>query len=218
MTGARIGRDAGGWPPAGAAVPVPMPPAVSSVASLLARVDALALYGAARAFLVIAIHAAAFAVMLATEADVEARAAYVLFWGLLNFLCLALLRRPAAAAMLSLGLVSALILLSGFKHDILFMTVNFVDLMLIDVDTFRFLFAVFPGLDWQVGVTALAFVIATVAIFRLDPFRVRRRVALVGLLACVTALAGLAFALPTDPYDEFYRHQYVSKFARSGVT
>src|SRR5262249_58238398 len=34
---------------------------------------------------------------------------------------------------------------------------------------------------------------------------------------CVAALAGLSLAVPTDREDEFQRHQYVSKFARSAA-
>ena len=43
-----------------------------------------------------------------------------------------MLRRPAIAALLSLAMVVALIMLSQFKYDKLMMTVNFVDLMVID--------------------------------------------------------------------------------------
>ena len=39
--------------------------------------------------------------------------------------------------------------------------------------------------------------------------------ALLGCLGCLSALAALSFALPSDREDEFYPHQYVSKFARS---
>ena len=49
-----------------------------------------------------------------------------------------MLRRPAIAALLSLAMIVALILLSQFKYDKLMMTVNFVDLMIIDQDTSRF--------------------------------------------------------------------------------
>ena len=39
--------------------------------------------------------------------------------------------------------------------------------------------------------------------------------ALLGCLGCLSALTALSFALPSDREDEFYPHQYVSKFARS---
>ena len=66
-----------------------------------------------------------------------------------------MLRRPAAAAALSLAFVAVLILLSQLKHSILFMTINFVDLMIIDTDTFAFLLTVFPGLHRNVGLAVL---------------------------------------------------------------
>jgi hypothetical protein len=40
---------------------------------------------------------------------------------------------------------------------------------------------------------------------------------LLGCLLCLIALAGLSLTLPTDREDEFYPHQYVSKFARSAA-
>ena len=44
----------------------------------------------------------------------------------------------------------ALILFSQFKYDKLMMTVNFVDLMIIDQDTSAFLFTVMPNLRWTI--------------------------------------------------------------------
>src|SRR6516164_1791649 len=44
-----------------------------------------------------------------------------------------------------------------------------------------------------------------------------RGTALLGFLLCLTALAGLSLTVPTDREDEFYPHQYVSKFARSAA-
>src|SRR5262249_58541341 len=54
-------------------------------------------------------------------------------------------------------------------------------------------------------------------LWRVEPFRVRRGTALLGCLLCLIALAGLSLAAPTDREDEFYPHQYVSKFARSAA-
>ena len=56
-----------------------------------------------------------------------------------------------------------------------------------------------------------------VLLWRAEPFRVRRGTALLGCLLCLAALAGLSLAVPTDREDEFYPHQYVSKFARSAA-
>src|SRR5205085_74125 len=51
-----------------------------------------------------------------------------------------------------------------------------------------------------------------------DPLRVRRRTAALAGTACVAGLAALAWAVPGDPQEEFNSENYVSKFARSGVT
>ncbi len=64
-----------------------------------------------------------------------ARIGFALAWGILNFFLIALLRRPALSGALSLTLVVVLVLLSRLKHDVVQMTANFVDLMVIDRDT-----------------------------------------------------------------------------------
>src|SRR5262245_15344377 len=92
------------------------------------------------------LHVWALAILAAREVDLVAKAAYLLVWGLLNFLWLILFRRPIAAALISLEFIVALILLSQFKHDKLWMTVDFVDLMIIDQDTLAFLLAAIPSL------------------------------------------------------------------------
>ena len=112
--------------------------------------------------------------MGATESTLTAMAAFLLAWGMLNFFWLALLRRPAAAAMLSLVMMTVLVLLSQLKYQVLMMTANFVDLMIIDTDTVTFLFTIFPALRWIVALSAIAFVPLVVLAWRLDPFRVRR--------------------------------------------
>ena len=57
--------------------------------------------------------------------------------------CCAARRSPAA---LSLMLIVVLILLSQFKQDILIMSANFIDVLLIDADTISFLLTVVPRL------------------------------------------------------------------------
>ena len=121
-----------------------MPPANASLTD-----RSLGATGAgARAFVprvvLVALHLAALALMASTEVDLVPKAAFLLAWGLFNFVWLSLLRRPAVAAALSLAMIVVLILLSRFKHDVLLMTVNFVDLMVIDSDTIAFLVNVFP--------------------------------------------------------------------------
>ncbi|MGZ3295919.1 MAG: sulfatase-like hydrolase/transferase, partial [Xanthobacteraceae bacterium] len=108
-----------------------------------------------------------------------------------------------------------LILLSQFKHAVLMMTATFVDVMIIDLATFSFLLAIIPGLAWKVGLALMLAIPVLLAAWRADPFRVPRGRALLGCLGCLGALTVLSFAFPLDREDEFYPHQYVSKFVRS---
>jgi hypothetical protein len=123
-------------------------------------------------------HLAAFAIMASTETWCAATAAFLFAWALLNCLWLALLRRPAAAGMLSLIMVIVLVLLSQLKHQVLMMTANFVDLMIVDTDTVAFLFTIFPALRWIAVLSAIAIVPLIVLTWRLDAFRVGRVAAL----------------------------------------
>jgi hypothetical protein len=152
-----------------------------------------------------------------SEADLAARTAFVLTWGLLNFFWLVLLRRPVTSAALSLALIIILIALSQFKHTVLMMTANFVDVMIIDLATFSFLMTIIPGLAWKVGLAAALAIPVLLAMWHSDPFRVRRGMSLLGCLGSLGLLTALSLALPMDREDEFYSHQYVSKFARSAA-
>src|SRR5215468_1671071 len=193
--------------------PRAMPPAVLDLKNRLASADRRY----AGRFALAAIHLAAFGILLWSEDEPAARAAFVLTWGVLNFFWLVLLRRPLTSAALSLTVIVILIALSQFKHSTLMMTATFVDVIIIDVATFLFFIKVNPGL---VGKLALATVLATpvmVLLWRAEPFRVRRATALPGAFLCLAALAALSLAVPTDREDEFYPHQYVSKFARSAA-
>ncbi|MET0632274.1 MAG: sulfatase-like hydrolase/transferase, partial [Xanthobacteraceae bacterium] len=125
--------------------------------------------------------------------------------------------RPVTAVALSLAMIVILMLLSHFKHRILMMTVTFVDVMVIDLDTFSFLLTMIPGLAWKVALAVLLAGPVLALLWRLEPFRVRRGLAVVGAALSFAALAALSFALPTDREDEFYDHNYVSKFARSAA-
>ena len=156
--------------------------------------------------------------MFQTETDFAARAGFLLSWGILNFFWIALLRRPALSGALSLTLVVVLILLSRLKHDIVQMTANFVDLMVIDRDTAAFLFTIFPGLRWSVISAALVIVPLMYALWWLDPFRIRRLPAAAAMLACLAALVGYALAWPEEAWRGYYDDGYLSKFSRSGVT
>src|SRR4029077_20435325 len=146
------------------------------------------------------------------------RIGFLLSWGILNFFWIALLRRPALSAALSLTLVVLLVLLSRLKHDVVQMTANFVDLMVIDRDTAAFLFTIFPNLRWSVIAAALVIVPLMYTLWWLDPFRIRRLPALACQLACLAALVGYSIACPDEAWRGYYDDGYLSKFARSGVT
>src|SRR6187551_3090265 len=194
-----------------ASAPNPGPSATTLVAGLAA-------IGLWRLSAVAAPHMAALAVMLQTEADFGGRMGFVLAWSILNFAFIALLRRPALSGALSLTLVVILVLLSRLKHDVVQMTANFVDLMVIDRDTAAYLFTIFPNLRWNVVGAALVILPLMYALWWLDPFRIRRLPAAAGLLACLAALTGQAMTWPDEAWRGYYDNGYLSKFAHSGVT
>src|SRR3954454_11331018 len=195
-----------------------MAPPPNSSSSIAAVASGLAAFGIWRLLAVAAPHLGALVIMLQTETDFGSRLGFLLAWGILNCLWIALLPRPALSGALSLTLVVILVLLSRLKHDIMQMTANFVDLMVIDRDTAAFLFTIFPNLRWSVIGVALLTLPLMAALWWLDPFRIRRLPAAAAALACVAALTGYAFAWPDEAWRGYYDDGYLSKFARSGVT
>jgi hypothetical protein len=165
----------------------------------------------------ISLHIAALVVLFCTEQSVVAGLLFLLAWGLLNLTLLTVFRRPAPAAALSLVLFVVLILLSRFKQDILLMSANFIDVLLIDSDTVSFVLTIFPELRWKVVVAAVVLVPVIALLWWIDPIRVRRRIAAAGVVACVAALAILSLAVPMDRERAFEGAHYVSQFARSGA-
>lgn len=190
-------------------------PELPKAAPAVARASAVTLW---QWLAVAAPHLAAIAVMLQTETDLMSRLAFALAWAILNFLWIALLRRPALSGALSLTLVVILILVSRLKHDVVQMTANFVDLMVIDRDTVAFLFTIFPNLRWSAIGASLALLPLMYALWWLDPFRLRRLPALALALAALVVLVAGARLYPDEDWRAFYDDGYVSKFARSGVT
>jgi len=87
--------------------------------------------------------------MFATEDDLWSRTLFLLTWAVFNFSFLVLLRRPAMAGVLSLTLIVLLVACSRLKHDVAQMTVDFVDLLIIDRGTVSFLLTIFPALRWS---------------------------------------------------------------------
>ena len=171
-----------------------------------------------RIALVAAPHLGALLLMAFTEADLVARTAFVLSWGALNAFWLVLLRRPGLSGLLSLALFALLFILSRFKYDVLQMTANFVDIMVVDTDALAFLFALFPNLRWVAAAVMLASVPLAVAMWRVDPFQLRRRVAALIGAASFGGLVALALSFPQDPWEGYLRESDISKFARSAVS
>jgi hypothetical protein len=194
-----------------ALAPIPGPSATTATGGL-------ASVGLWRLLAVAAPQFAALLLMFQTETDLSSRTGFLMSWGILNFFWIALLRRPALSGALSLTLVVVLVLLSRLKHDVVQMTANFVDLMVIDRDTAAFLFTIFPHLRWSVIGAAVVTIPLMYALWWLDPFRIRRLPATACMLACLAALVGYAFTWPDEAWRGYYDDGYLSKFSRSGVT
>src|SRR5215470_13322214 len=194
-----------------------MPPFIATLTSRWAAPDTVGLRNGLRTALIAAAHAAALGLMLWSEAGVVPKLVFCLVWGLLNFFWLAVLRRPALSAALSLATIVVLILLSRLKYEIIWMTANFLDLMIVNADTVDFLLAVKPDLSRKVLLVLALVLPALTIIWWSDVFRIRRRTAATGLAACAAALLGMSVAFPQEEWDTFVGDSYVSKFVRSGV-
>jgi phosphoglycerol transferase MdoB-like AlkP superfamily enzyme len=162
-------------------------------------------------------HLAALAIMLWSEITLLSVVVFVLAWGFVNGVWLVLLRRPALAAALSLVLFAVLIIVSRFKFDVLWMSLSFIDVMIIDADTFAFLMMMFPSVRTAAIVAVLIFIPLAIAAWRLDPFRVHRGAAALGSAACLAGITGLSLAHPVSPGEAFGDWNYVSYFTRTGV-
>jgi hypothetical protein len=125
--------------------------------------------------------------------------------------------RPGIAASLSLIAFIVLIALSRLKFDVTQLTLTFLDLLLIDRDTFSFLVTTHPWLRWQIA-TGVALALPLLwLVFALDPFRVRRRLALAGAGAALLGMIGLSVPNPEQPWEPFQGVNHISNLARSGV-
>jgi sulfatase-like protein len=193
-----------------------MPPAVAYLADRLGVTDTGVGYW--RISVIALIHLVALGLMAWSEVAILPKLIFLLTWGLFNFFWLVLLRRPAASAVLSLGMIVTLILASQLKHDIIWMTATFLDVMIVDTDSIKFLLSVMPGLGREVIIALAVFALVLGLIWYTDRFRVRRSLATGGFACCLTALAGLSLANPQEEWEAFFGDSYVSKFVRSGVT
>jgi hypothetical protein len=165
-----------------------------------------------------AIHLAALGIMAWTESGWFAQALFVLVWAALNFAFLMALRRPGISAALSLLLVVILVVLSQFKFTVLWMVINFFDILIVDSDTVSFLLSIFPDLRTAIVIAALLAIPVLTLIWRIDRFRVPRLVSLLGATSCGIAITVLSLAVPEEPWEQFQGVNHVSTFARSGVT
>jgi hypothetical protein len=162
-------------------------------------------------------HVAVLVVMFLTEGGVVARTTFLATWGLVNFFWLAVLRRPAVAGALSLGMIIALIQLSRLKYEMIWMTANFLDVMILDPDSISYALSVMPTLDRSIMLALALPVPILVVLWWFDRRRVRRAISLAGLAACLIVLTGVSLANPQEDWEAFFNDGYVSKFARSGV-
>jgi hypothetical protein len=167
--------------------------------------------------LIAALHLAALAVIWTTEYGPFAITLSLLAWIFANCLLLAVLQRPAISAAIALALTVLLIALSRFKFDILQLSLTFLDFLIIDRDTFSFLLSVFPRLQMQLIVAGLVAAPLLWLIWRLDPFRVRRRLPLAGVAATAAIITAMSVAFPEQPWEPFQGVNHVSNLARSGV-
>ena len=171
----------------------------------------------ALAGLIVAVHLAGLAVLLTTEYGPFAITLAVLAWVFVNCFLLVVLQRPGICAALSLVLTAILIVLSHFKFGILQLTLTFLDFLIIDRDTFSFLLSVFPRLQMQLMVAGLVAAPLLWALWRFDPFRVRRRFAVSGVAATAGLIAAMAVASPEQAWEPFQGVNHISNLARSGV-
>src|SRR5262245_54056640 len=185
----------------------------SALPSSLAPINATSRRDKLAFCVIVILNVVALAIMARTEVGLVAGATFLLAWAFLNFFWLALFRRPIVAAVLALEMVVALLLLSRFKHEKLWMTVDFIDLLVIDQDTSAFLLTALPSLRVPIALAATATVTLLAFLWRLDPFRVRVGTGLVGGLLCMAALVALSLSFPTDLDEDFFSQNYFSKFA-----
>jgi phosphoglycerol transferase MdoB-like AlkP superfamily enzyme len=167
--------------------------------------------------LLLGLHGLAAILMATTEVGLLGVLVFLLVWIMLNCLWLALVRRPAVAALLSLEILALLTLLSRFKFDKLWMTIDFVDVMIADRDTVAFLLAIFPSLRWWALLAALATIALIAFLWRRDRSRVSHTASVAGFLVSFVALIAVSLLWPTGLAEDFEAKSYVSKFARSGV-
>jgi phosphoglycerol transferase MdoB-like AlkP superfamily enzyme len=194
-----------------------MPPLIATLAHRLSPSALLTFPQALRLLPFFALHLAALAMMVVIENGPLRMLVYLLTWGLLNFVWLVLLRRPALAACLSFSIFLAVIWISRFKHHVVWMTANFMDVMIIDAETLSFLWNALPQVRTIGVVTAVLSVPLLVLLWRMDPWRLRRRVAVACAAGCFAAIVYVSTAFPLSDGEVFADDNNISVFVRTGV-
>jgi hypothetical protein len=194
-----------------------MPPLIASLAQRLTPSISMTVPRFLRLLPFAACHLTALALMVVVENGPLRMLVYLLTWGVLNFVWLAVLRRPAIAAGLSLTMFLAVICISRFKHHVLWMAANFMDLMVIDADTVAFLWTVLPEVRTIGFIAAVVAVPVLVLLWRVDPWRVRRRIAAACAAGCFAMMIAVSFAVPLWDGEVFAADNNISIFMRSGV-
>lgn len=170
-----------------------------------------------RGAFVLAPQFAALAILFWSEVDAVSRAAFLFSWIGANLFLIALTRRPAISGAIALSMLVLLILLSRLKYDVTQMTVNFVDVMMIDRASFAYLFTIFPNLWRPVALVVPVAAALAYAFWRFDPYRIRRRLAATGSVPALALLVGLSAVWPQDAWEGYFNYGYLSKFVRSGI-
>jgi hypothetical protein len=136
----------------------------------------------------------------------------------LSCLAIVVFRRPAIAAVLALIAMVILTALSQLKFGVTQLTLTFLDFLIVDRDTFSFLMTTHPHLKSQIVLGIVVALPLLWLVFRFDPFRIRRRAALIGAGASLVVMTGLSVAYPEQPWEPFQGVNHISNLARSGVT
>jgi Sulfatase len=194
-----------------------MPPFIASLTSRWAVGNAVARRDVLGIALIALPHLAALALMVWSEGGPVAQAAFLSTWGLINFFWLTLLRRPAVAGALSLFMLVALVLLSRLKYEMIWMTANFLDVMIIDTDSVNYALSVMPTLDRSILFALVVPMPILILLWWRDRIRVRRATAALCFVVCLGFLTAVSLASPQEDWEAFFSDSYVSKFSRSGV-
>jgi hypothetical protein len=197
---------------------VAMPPSIAFLTNRWAAGNAAARRDVLGIALIALPHLAAFGLMVWSEAAVVPQVVFLLTWGLFNFFWFMVLRRPAVASALSLFMIVVLILLSRLKHEMIWTTANFLDLMIIDPDSISYALDVMPALYRNIIIVAVLPLPVLALLWWRDAARVRLRTAALGFAACFLGLTGISLANPQEEWEAFYSEGYVSKFSHSGIT